>query len=133
MAMMQGGGLGMILGEFLFGDYNRFGQNVCETILGRVLGQGLSSVIELWNRAKEGKDLAPEAFRTLVYNTPFINLFYTRLALDYLLLWQVQELLNPGFLRRFEHRVESQNHQTFWLRPSEVVATHHAPPRHHPH
>jgi hypothetical protein len=33
-------------------------------------------LLELWNRAKEGEHLAPEAFRTLVYNTPFINLFY---------------------------------------------------------
>jgi hypothetical protein len=131
-AMMQGGGLG-ILGDFLFGDFNRFGQNVGETIMGPVLGQGLSSVLQLWNDAKEGRDLAPEAFRTLVYNTPFINLFYTRLALDYLFLWQVQEYLNPGFLRRFEHRVESQNHQTFWLRPSEVVAAHHAATHRHPH
>jgi hypothetical protein len=44
-------------------------------------------LLELWNRATEGKDLAPEAFRTFVYNTPFTNLFYTRPTLDYLFLW----------------------------------------------
>ena len=38
-ALMQGGGLG-ILGDFLFGEYNRFGQNFSETLLGPVLGQG---------------------------------------------------------------------------------------------
>lgn len=120
-ALMQGGGLG-ILGDFLFGDYNRFGQNFSETLLGPALGQGVSSIIDLWNRAKEGKDLAPEAFRTALNNTPFVNLFYTRLAADYLFLWNVQEAMSPGFLRRYERRVQQQNRQTFWLSPSQTAA-----------
>lgn len=119
-ALMQGGGFG-ILGDYLFGEYNRFGQSVSETLLGPVLGQGLSSVIDLWNRAKNGQDLKPEAFRTLLNNTPFLNLFYVRSALNYAFLWQVQEALSPGYLRRFEARVKAQNHQSFWLRPISGV------------
>jgi hypothetical protein len=129
-AMMQGGGIG-ILGDYLFGEYNRFGQNAAETLLGPVLGQGISSVLDLWNKLKEnaerkitgeGKplDVLPETFRTVLNNLPFANMFYSRLALDYLFLWQVQEAMSPGFLRRFERRVQQQNHQNFWLRPSEV-------------
>lgn len=122
-AMIQGGGAG-ILGDYLFGEYNRFGQNFSETLLGPVLGQGINTALDLWNRLKEGKDFAPEAFQALLNNTPFINLFYTRLALDHLFLWQVQEALNPGFLRRFERRVKEQNQQNFWLSPSATVESH---------
>jgi hypothetical protein len=128
--MMQGGGLG-ILGNFLFGDYNRFGRNVGETILGPVLGQGRPSFLELRNRAKEGQDLAPEAFRTRVYkralHQPVLHPLGARLPV----LVAGAGCAEPGFLRRFERRIESQNHQTVWLRPSEVVARRHAPPRHH--
>ncbi|HTQ33529.1 MAG TPA: hypothetical protein VMI30_05125 [Stellaceae bacterium] len=129
-AMMQGGGLG-ILGDFLFGEYNRFGQNFTETLAGPVIGQGINSVLELWNRAKNGQDLKAELFRDMLNNTPFINLFYTRLALDYLFLWQVQEALNPGFIRRFERTIRQRNNQTFWLSPSAAVTPGRAP--HHRH
>lgn len=125
-AATQGGGFG-ILGDFLFGDYNRFGQNFSETALGPVIGQGINSVLEVWNRIKDGKDVKAEIFRDALNNTPFINLFYTRLALDYAFLWQIQEALNPGFVRRFERRVRDQNHQKFWLSPSAVVESHAAP------
>lgn len=127
-AMMQGGGLG-ILGDFLFGEYNRFGQNFSETLAGPVLGEGANAVYSIYNELKEGRNPSAEAFRLLLNNTPFINLFYTRLALDYLFLWQVQEALNPGFLRRFEQRVRQQNNQTFWLSPSSAVVSHQAPYR----
>ena len=50
-----------------------------------------------------------------------MNLFYTRIALDYLFLYQIQEALSPGFLRRFERTVEKQNNQKFLVRPSAAV------------
>jgi hypothetical protein len=125
-AMIQGGGAG-IFGDYLFGEYNRFGQNFSETLLGPVIGQGVNSALDLFNRLKQGQDLKAAAFQDLLNNTPFINLFYSRIALDYLFLWQVQEALNPGFLRRFEKRVKDQNHQNFWLSPTATVASHNAP------
>ena len=127
-ALMQGGGAG-IMGDFLFGEYSRFGQSVSDTILGPVLGEGLSTAVDIWNRLKgkiEDPDhkhhIAPEMFRTLLDNTPFINILGVRTALNYLFLWQIQEALNPGSRRRFERRVQQQNHQTFWLSPSQAVA-----------
>lgn len=126
-AMSQGGGFG-ILGDFLFGEYNRFGQSFTDTAAGPVIGQGVTSVLQLWNLAKDGKfrEMAPELFRDVLNNTPFVNLFYLRTALDYLFLWQVQEALNPGFLRRFERRVKDQNRQNFWLSPTATVESRNA-------
>ena len=120
-ALQQGGGVG-ILGDYLFGEYSRFGNNFSEALLGPVVGATLGSVVDLWNRAKEGKDLKPEAFKLMIDNTPFLNLFYARTALNYLFLWQIQEALNPGYQRRYERRIEQQNGQSFWISPAARVA-----------
>lgn len=129
-ALMQGGGAG-ILGDFMFGEFNRFGQNFAETLAGPVLGQGVGTVMDLWNRIKakatdpeRHHDIAPEFLRFVADNAPFVNLLYIRTALNYLFLYQVQEALNPGFLRRFERRVQEQNHQTFWWRPTHALGAH---------
>ena len=119
-ALMQGGGFG-ILGDFMFGEYNRFGQNPAETLAGPVLGAGFNTVLDLWNRLKDGKDLAPEAVRAVFDNTPFVNLFYTRTALNYLFLYQAQEALNPGFLRRYERTIRQNNNQSFIVPPSSRI------------
>ena len=54
-------------------------------------------------------------------NTPFINLFYIRPVLDYLILWNLQEMADPGSLYRNERRVEQSNGQGFFVRPSDTV------------
>jgi hypothetical protein len=50
-----------------------------------------------------------------------MNLFYTRAALDYLIIYRIQEALNPGFLRRMEQRAERDNGQTYWLAVSRQI------------
>jgi hypothetical protein len=68
-----------------------------------------------------GDDTASSAFRLLIANTPFLNLFYLRTTLDYLILYQIQEALDPGSLRRMERRVEREQGQEFLIAPSETV------------
>ena len=119
-AMMQGGGLG-IFGDYLFGQFDRAGHNFSETALGPVIGEGIGDVLNIWNRIKgdaeseidggKKKDIAPELLRFGLNNTPFVNMFYSRLILDHLFLLQVQEALSPGYLRRYEQRIKTQNHQ----------------------
>lgn len=116
-AFVQGGGAG-IYGDFLFGEYNRYGRSWSSTILGPTLGQ-VDDVGELYNRMRKGDDFGANAFRMVKNNTPFVNLFYTRAAMDYLLLYQVQEMMNPGFLSRMEERVREENGQEFFVSPEE--------------
>lgn len=119
-AMVQGGGAG-IYGDFLFGEVrNRFGGGLISTMAGPVLG-GVEDIADLYGRVRNGDDAAAAAFRALISNAPFANLFYTRAALDYLILYQIQETLSPGSLRRMEKRIEKENAQTFLLRPSQAV------------
>lgn len=118
-AAAQGGAFG-IYGDFMFGESNRFGQSFLATIGGPSVSKG-QQIVDLWNKVRSGDDAGAQAFRTLINNTPYNNLFYTRIAADYLFLYHIQEALNPGYLRRMERRIEQENGQTFWLKPSEVV------------
>lgn len=118
-AMAQGGGLGLY-GDFLFGEYSRFGRSFTASIAGPVLGN-LDTLLELWTRMRNGDDTAAVAFKSLINNTPFLNLFWLRPLLDYAILFNIQESLNPGALRRMEKRIERQNNQSFLFKPSEVV------------
>lgn len=120
-SMMQGGGLG-IFTDFLFGEYNRFGGGLAETIAGPLVGTA-NDVIRVWHAAIRGEDFGATAFKTVLNNTPFINLFYARAAMDYLILYNIQEMMNPGYLRRYEQRIKRENNQEFILPPSEVVPT----------
>lgn len=116
-ALQQGGGLG-IYGDFLFGKFNRMGGSLTGTLAGPAFGT-LDTVADLWTRIRSGDDFAAAAFSAAQQNTPFLNLFYTKTALDYLILYRIQESLNPGFLRRMEKRIERENGQTFYLPPSQ--------------
>lgn len=124
-AMMQGGGFG-IYADYLFARVNRFGGGPLETAAGPFAGD-IADVLELWNKTREYatgvSDDAPdsEAWALIKNNTPFLNLFYTRAALDYLFLYHVQEAMNPGSLRRMEQRLRRDQGQEYILPPSEVV------------
>ncbi len=124
-AMLTGGGLG-IYGDFLFGTSNRFGQSLLETAAGPLFGvvSDMKAILDasagniMGN--KQGDPLAL-GYRFIWNNAPFVNLFYTRLAMDYLFNWQLQEMISPGFLRRYERQLKKQNNQQFMIAPSSVI------------
>jgi hypothetical protein len=118
-AMTQGGGLG-IYGDFLFGQSNRFGQGFLQTLGGPTVGKA-DQAFQLWSDFKSGDDVAAKAVKFGINNTPYANLFYTRMAADYLFLYELQEAMNPGYLRRMERKVEQDTGSEWWLRPSETV------------
>ena len=118
-AMVQGGGFG-IYGDYLFGQVSRFGGTALETAAGPTLGT-VADTINLWGKLRSGDAVAADALRLAVSNTPFLNLFYTRAALDYAFLYHVQEAINPGAMARLEDRLQRDQGQTFLVPPSEVV------------
>lgn len=124
-AMVQGGGLG-IYGDFLFGEYNRMGQGALETLGGPAVGtvSDTARLFQTFRDARKEGDLrsAPAAaFRLGLNNTPFLNIFYTRMAMDYLILNRIQDSISPGFLARVEKNTRDQNNQTYWLPPSSYL------------
>lgn len=109
-AALQGGAMG-ILGDLLFGELkNRFGGGVVSTLAGPTAGT-VDSVADVVGRIISGEDPSAQAFRTLINNTPFANIFYFRMGMDALILNRVQETLSPGYMRRLERRLEKENEQ----------------------
>lgn len=96
-AMMQGGGLGLY-GDFIFGEFNRFGKSALATLAGPVIGQG-EDIMRMYSDAKDGGLRSAQGLRLLLNNIPGANLFYLRGAMDYLMLYNLQEMASPGYLK----------------------------------
>ena len=118
-ALAQGGGLG-IYGDFLFSDTTRFGGGLWETAAGVTAGK-LADLKRMLDKVKKGEDPSAEVIKFGIQNAPFVNIFYIKPAFDYLITNQIQEQLNPGYLRRMERRMKQDFGQEFWLRPSSVT------------
>ena len=118
-AFVQGGGAG-IYGDFIFGEFNRFGQSPLETLAGPTLGTA-NDLLKIFAKFRDGDDATAASVRLALRNTPFINLFYAKLALDYLFVYELQEFANPGYLQRMERRMQRDTGQEFYFPPSQAV------------
>lgn len=114
-SMVQGGGLG-IIGDFVFGEKSRMGDDFLATLAGPTLGSA-SSLVSLWKAARDGDDISSTLARTIVAHTPGNNLFWLRPALNHLFLYSVYEMLNPGSTRRLRRRIRKETNQEFFLEP----------------
>lgn len=122
----QGGGIG-IYGDFLFGQASRGGSSTASTLLGPAISD-LSQVDDLFKRAVRGEDVKAAALSTALKNVAGINPAasmvvngYGRIALDYLILYRIQEEMNPGYLHRMEQKMQKENGQSFMFPPSEYA------------
>ena len=99
---------------------NRYGAGPISSLLGPTFATA-DSIADLYGRAKKGDDVAAATVKLIISNTPGANIFYARAMLDYLIIYRVQESLNPGYLKRMEDRVKKEQNQTFFVPPSEVI------------
>lgn len=126
-ALQQGGGAG-IYGDFLFGQVSDNGASTLQTVAGPAIGTGLQALDYAKGLMQTKQDaegnLSPvttkaDLLRLATDNMP--NLFYTRIALNYLVLYQLQEMASPGYLRRMEQRLKQQDNQTMFVPPSTLI------------
>ena len=115
-AFLQGGGMGLY-GDYIFGDFNRFGGSALGSAAGPVLGV-TNDVFALWSALRTGQDIGASASRLVTSNLPFVNMWYTSAAFNYLFAYGLQEHLNPGSLARMERKMEKDNNQEFLFSPS---------------
>ncbi len=131
-AMGQGGGLS-IYGDFLFGEFNRFGVSPLETFAGPSANV-FSDFATLYAKFRDGDDTAATAMRVFKNNSGFLasfpgpgkyvgkaavlsNMFYTKNAMDFLFYYQLQEMMNPGYLDRMRKRMKKEQGQELIIDP----------------
>lgn len=111
------------LGDLFFHNFNSKYGSLSSTLAGPVIGGAFNSVGNIYSMATSGKE--KEASHQLVnfirYNAPFSNLFYTKAAENYLLWYQLQEMMNPGSLQRMEAKQKKKAGTEYYLPPSSVV------------
>ncbi|MGO1163513.1 hypothetical protein ACTOV4_16395 [Brucella sp. C7-11G] len=105
-SIIQGGGFG-IYGDFLFGEANRFGNGPLETAAGPFVSDA-AKAISAYQKAKQGEKSGADWLNLALGNTPFINLFYVRPAMDTLFLNSLREVASPGYRRRQETRLRKE-------------------------
>ncbi|WP_353094183.1 hypothetical protein [Methylibium sp.] len=123
-AFMRGGGIG-IFGDLLYtgmGGNARGGQANWTSALGPVFGTMMDFLnVTLGNagRLAEGKDVdfGADAVRFARQNTPFVNLWYARAAIDQAFVHDLQEQLSPGYLRKLRDRHRKEFGQEYWWQP----------------
>ena len=111
-------GLAPIVGDFLGGEYGRYNHEWDEAVLGfgysKFKGFG-----ELMVGLYDGDTDAADVWRSLRYNTPFANLYFTEAAINYGLHYAMMESLEPGYLNRLEAQAISQDTE-FLFKPSNI-------------
>ncbi|GBQ63192.1 hypothetical protein [Komagataeibacter swingsii] len=124
--VQQGGGA-WIYGDFLFGEQSRMGNSFLEALAGPTFSDA-SSLFKMFANSRDmalgsadapkGKTFEMNLLQEARRELPFGNLFYTRAALDYLVFYRLQEMMNPGYLRRYELGIQQNQGQKFWLSPT---------------
>lgn len=116
-SMAKGGGLSLI-GDALFTEANHSG--LASMVAGPTVGlaERYQKVVKA---AMRGEDFGAKLVGAAVSTVPFNNLLYTRLGLDWLILRDVQESLNPGYLRRYERQIERDYNVEHWMPPTETA------------
>ena len=116
---IRGGGLG-IMGEMMLADYDKSYRTVLKSISGPILSK-LDTLAEMKTKAMTGEPVGVQAGKFAMDNTPLINLFYVKPILDYFVIWNLQEMLSPGSLKRSEGFTEKKYNQDYFVKPSEQV------------
>lgn len=127
-AFTRGGGTGF-LGDMLMQGQGRQGQSGASAAIGGVIGPVAGSAFELiydvglenMRQAARGEDThaGAEAMRWMRGHTPFLNLWYSKLALDQAVLNDMQEALSPGYTAKIRARAERDWGTTYWWAPGE--------------
>ncbi|MGX8939347.1 hypothetical protein ACWWJF_00425 [Symbiopectobacterium sp. Eva_TO] len=118
-AAAQGGGLG-IMGDFMFGEVSRFGAGAVTSLMGPAASNA-DSIVALVQNTTRGDARLGDWYRTALDNTPFLNVFWLRTAMNGLILNRIQDALDPGSLERYQRRVEKEQGNTFILPPSQFI------------
>ena len=126
-AFLQGGGLG-IFGDFLFANENGYGDGFAKTVAGPVAGFAsdignltIGNIAELVKG--EDTNVAGEMIKFAGRYTPGSSLWYSRLAMERLVVDQAQIWANPkagSSMRRTVNNYRRNYKQNYWWKPGST-------------
>lgn len=105
-------GTASIMGDYIFSDFNRHGASVAAYALGPTFGnvEQFSKIYAktIGNAARNQpmENPAGDALAMARSITPFSNLFFGKLAIDYFIWNGLTEAANPGYLQRMQKRLK---------------------------
>lgn len=117
-SMARGGGLGMYEYVILH-EYDNSYKSMAKTAAGPVFGTAMEGATLLQQTvagaiSSDKKVPAPHNYtKFLRDNAPFINMPVIKLALDYMVFYQLNEMMEPGYLRKMERGLENRTGQEF--------------------
>jgi hypothetical protein len=115
-AFVHGGG-GGIYGDFLMSEIqNEYGNGIFETALGPTAGD-LKTFLDMVQSMNDPKKAGKKFLYLAEGHTPFLNLYYTKAAYDYLIGYQIKEFLDPGFFQKMKDKHEEKRGQNYYLKP----------------
>ena len=115
---MVNSGFAPLVGDYLAGEYGRYNHSWDEAIGGAAYSQ-FKDWGKLWAGLVDGSKGAADVYKSIQYNTPFANLFYTKAALNYGIHYAMMESLSPGYLFRIEAQAEGRG-SPFFYEPSNL-------------
>lgn len=114
-------GSASVIGDFLFSDFNRHGTSIAAYALGPTVGN-LETFGRMYSSMVRGENPAGDALTLTRSMTPFTNLFYTKMATDYLIWNGLTEWANPNYLKRVQKNLKKNQGIEFMGTPSPVRA-----------
>jgi hypothetical protein len=119
-------GAGTIAGDYLFGEFDRHGHSILGSLAGPTYGQ-VENIMDLRNDFMNGltkgkwAPFGAAAIHEARGNIPFVDIWWTFKAFDYLVTYRLLDWLNPGYLRRYEQKQKRERGIDYWMRPSAVA------------
>jgi len=117
-SMLRGNSFG-IYGDFLSGQWMKY--NGLAEELGGPTYSNVADAAQIFNKIAHGRDPSYSAYQFARNNTPFLNLWYARAALNYAFLYGIQEHLSPGSLQRMKDNLEERTGQKFIIDPNHAL------------
>ncbi len=112
MSAMKKSGAGAVYGDMVFDSFNGYDKTWLHTAVGSVLGPvgdtGMDAAEVLWAGLQSGEKGFQKALTLAMNNCPYQNIFYARAALDYGVLYHLEEMFNPGVVGR-RHQWNAEN------------------------
>ena len=127
-AIAQGGGAGF-MGDIVLGDTTQ-DRSPLDSLSRLTMGPSFGSLADAWELTKgnfdewnAGKDThaGAEALRFAKGHLPYVSLWYSKAALDHLLLHSLQENLSPGYLDRQRSKAQKDWEQGYFWTPGEAM------------